>query len=113
MDKDEFKQLKEGDIIRHLKTRNPYVVLDNHGNGVRAIHCVFITRNPWEWAKINKDQGTDCWRPRRRPFSVEKGGTMKTPAAAVTHAWTRISLRYPKRVFVGFNCNPPASENGR
>ena len=54
MTKDEIKNLKTGDILRHKLGLNGYVVTANYGDRITAVRTVDIT-NPDEWDLIKKE----------------------------------------------------------
>ena len=66
MNKEQFKKLKAGDIVRHKAERSKaYIVHDNCGDRVTAVRVVDMT-NPAEW-----DLAVEC--QREQPWlSVEE-----------------------------------------
>ncbi len=54
MTKKEFKNLKRGDIVKHVFVNLSCVVLTNYGDRVTAVRNVDMT-NPSEW-EIVKDE---------------------------------------------------------
>ncbi len=53
MDAETFKNLKRGDIVRHVSGSNSYIVDVHYGTRVTAVRTLDMT-NPSEWIKINK-----------------------------------------------------------
>ena len=70
MDKETFKALNRGDVVRHKVTglASSYVVVANHGDRVTAIDVMEMT-NPDEWdlvyrASYNKPFCRNCQDPK-------------------------------------------------
>ena len=51
MNKDVFRQLARGDIIRHKLNGESHIVTGNYGNRITAVRTVDMT-NPDEWDLI-------------------------------------------------------------
>lgn len=55
MEKQEFKKLKRGDVVRHIGLCDSYVVDDNYGGFVIAVRTMCMA-NPSEWEKGKMDE---------------------------------------------------------
>jgi len=53
MDKEEFKRLAPGDIVRSCRGGSGYTVTDNYGTRVTAVRVADLT-NPDEWSLVSK-----------------------------------------------------------
>jgi len=61
MTREEFEDLKAGDIVKHRSDKlNSYIVTSNFGNRVTAVKTVDLT-NPQEWKVVSK-----CLRKNER-----------------------------------------------
>jgi len=54
MTRDEFQNLKRGDIVRHVMDAQSYVVTETCRNRVTAVRTIELT-NPVEWLLVVKD----------------------------------------------------------
>jgi hypothetical protein len=56
---DEMKDLKPGDLIRHVAGSRAYVVTRNDGGRITAVRTIDVT-NPPEWEKVDGRHDADA-----------------------------------------------------